>query len=140
MSALSEAQLAQVRAIARAYAPDLPEITCSEVLLMLYEICEILAVEEAEIVRIFGRRAFGYLRHWGDRPVPPYPQIAPPAGSGAKRARRAWVWLEGEEGPRFALVDDREAQICFVRPLDEEDGAQAEPEPQAAAPCGEAAA
>jgi hypothetical protein len=138
MSALSEAQLTQVRAIARAYAPDLPEITCSEVLLMLYELCEILAVEEGEIVRLFGRRAFGYLRHYGDRPVPPLPQISPPGVSGAKRALRAWVWVEGEPGPRFALLDNEGAQICFVRPLAEEDDAKAEGERQAA-PEGEAA-
>jgi hypothetical protein len=117
VSALSEAQLAQMRAIARAYAPDLPESTCSEVLLMLYEVCEILGVGEGEIVRLFGRRAFGYLRHYGDRPVPPYPQLAPPPAGGAARPLRAWVWLEGEKGPRFALVDHPRTSICFVRAL-----------------------
>ena len=67
MSQLTEAQYAQLRAMARAYAPDLPDLTCSEVLLMLYAVCEVLELESKEMVELFGRRAFGYLRHWGDR-------------------------------------------------------------------------
>ena len=117
MSCLSETQYTQMRAMARAYAPDLPDLTCSEVLLMLYAVCEVLEFESKEMVELFGRRAFGYLRHWGDRPVPPYPPIAPPVGGNVKRCTRAWVWLEGEMGPRFALLDKDETVLTFIRPV-----------------------
>jgi hypothetical protein len=117
MTALTDLPLGRLRAIIRAYAPDLPDITCSEVLLVVYELCEILGIEEKEMVRLFGRRAFGYLRHWGDRPVPPYPPLPPARGAGAKRSTRAWLWLDGEAGPRFVLVDKEKLQISFMRPL-----------------------
>jgi hypothetical protein len=117
MSCLSETQYAQMRAMARAYAPDLPDITCSEVLLMLYAMCEVLEFDATEMVDLFGRRAFGYLRHWGDRPVPPYPPLAPATGSAAKRQTRAWVWVEREMGPRFALLDEEQSVLSFIRPV-----------------------
>ena len=134
MSALTEAQYAQLRAMARAYAPDLPDLTCSEVLLMLYAVCELLGLESKEMVELFGRRAFGYLRHWGDRPVPPYPTISPPAGSATKRGTRAWVWLEGEMGPRLALLDKEEVVLTFILPVCEPQGEREYSEPHALRP------
>jgi hypothetical protein len=121
VNTISDEQYGQLRAIARAYAPDLPDPTAAEVMLMLYEVCQVLKLEDNEILNLFGRRVFGFLCHWGDRPLAPAPpftrgQFAPkPAeGPAAVRPARVWVWPPDAAGPCFGLLVD-ENGVAYVR-------------------------
>lgn len=121
MNTISDEQYNQLRAIARAYAPDLPDPIAAEVLLMLYEVCQVLQIDDKEIIRLFGRRVFGFLCHWGERPLAPAPpftagQYAPPPAQGPAAARpaRVWVWPQDAAGPRFGLLND-ESGIAYLR-------------------------
>jgi hypothetical protein len=121
VTTISDEQYAQLRAIARAYAPDLPDPTAAEVMLMLYEVCQVLQMETGEIINLFGRRVFGFLCHWGDRPVAPAPpftagQFVPrlPHGDAAQRPARVWVWPATAVEPRFGLLKD-ESAVAYLR-------------------------
>lgn len=121
MKTVSDEQYNQLRAVARAYAPDLPDPVAAEVLLMLYEVCQVLKLEDREILNLFGRRVFGFLCHWGDRPAAPVGpftagQFAPkPAcGAAAERPARVWVWPPDALGPAFGLLDDA-GKVAYLR-------------------------
>jgi hypothetical protein len=94
---LTQAQVAALRAITGTYLPDLHDPAAVEVLLVLLEVCHVLALSEWRLAQIFGSHLHA-LESWGD--------IVPPRRR-PTRLRRAWVWVPNTLAPKLYSIEEQ---------------------------------
>ncbi len=97
---VGQAQKAALAAIVQTYARDLDDPAAREVLLVLEEICRLLAMPGWERDALFGPRVLAALAPW---------RAAPPTFSAPRPAhlQRAWLWLPNRPTPQLCRLDEQ---------------------------------
>ena len=109
MSELQQDQLSHISEIVSTYSSDTDDPTSLEVLLVLQEVCHILAISHYEMVSIFGKRTLHALRTWGSDHRD---------NGRASSPRRVWIWWPGSPRPALCKIldDGTIARMTHVEP------------------------
>jgi hypothetical protein len=112
---VTKQQVRGLQTVVETYVPDLRDPAAVEVLLVLLEVCHILAFSEHRLAQIFGCHLHA-LESWGD--------IVPPKQR-PRKVQRAWVWVPNTYGPKVYPIGN-DGAISIYAP--EQDGSQEETE------------